>query len=503
MQEKYPGSDQLHEIILVKCRTLLNMARGYSKAVILEKSYELYSEVLRNDCPSTDIGVALQSRCRNLIAVGDYAAAYRDAMMLFDDVNKSLSMIESKLSLEFDLIQSILLGDESVVQDGWSWLLKYTDKYIPILEDRLSRASDDVMEVRSVEKAALKSLSYAHRALSYYYDRKTNDVDKAWHHLKVANDLKKRFTVETGILSKTGMEQVEYRMNLFSKSFIEKTSSFGTMTKTPVFIIGYNRSGTTLLESIFGSHKAVGCLGEQSVFTDTMFYFSPDLNSSYQNSLTELDKVVNHYSKLVLSGMQSRWATMKNRNLSTENDVVRLIDKNNSNFHFIPYINLLFPEAVIICMVRNPMDVLLSNYQTDLNFSPGMDIKHTDATSNFDELSRSYKLFRKLIRQWDKVLPGRITYVRYEDLVHDTEGVAKAMMNKLEIEWDPSVLEFHEKARTILTPSASQVRQGIYTYAVEKWRKYEKYLLPLKEMIGDDAIWEQETTLPDYHNTNL
>ena len=143
------------------------------------------------------------------------------------------------------------------------------------------------------------------------------------------------------------------------------------------------------------------------------------------------------------------------------------------------------------------MDVVFSNYRLDLSK------ENEDNTLAFSSLAQNYKIFRKVMRSYEEILPGRITHVRYDDLVNDTENVVRALMEKLELEFDKSTLEFHKQKRTVITASASQVRQRMYKSSLQRWKKYEMQLLPLKDLLGNDSEWNQKTVLPGYESKIL
>eukprot|EP00814_Leptocylindrus_danicus_P022521 CAMPEP_0116022924 /NCGR_PEP_ID=MMETSP0321-20121206/11269_1 /TAXON_ID=163516 /ORGANISM="Leptocylindrus danicus var. danicus, Strain B650" /LENGTH=134 /DNA_ID=CAMNT_0003494073 /DNA_START=124 /DNA_END=525 /DNA_ORIENTATION=- len=134
------------------------------------------------------------------------------------------------------------------------------------------------------------------------------------------------------------------------------------------------------------------------------------------------------------------------------------------------------------------MDVLFSAYRLDLNNRDTEGNNH-DVTSSFEGLANSYGKYRDVMNYWDEALPGRVMHVRYEDLVNDFEAVAKAVIKAADLDWDPSIIDFHKKERAINTPSANQVRQGLYTRSVQRWKKYEEFLNPLKILLGNNAIY--------------
>lgn len=106
--------------------------------------------------------------------------------------------------------------------------------------------------------------------------------------------------------------------------------------------------------------------------------------------------------------------------------------------------------------------------------------------------------YRDIIEHWDEVLPGRITHVRYEDLVHDMEGVARSIIDATGLEWDDEILNFHKKKHAVNTLSTTQVRKGIYKDSLQAWRKYEKQLEPLEKKLGPRAKYDLKTSLKTY-----
>ncbi|MGW8370253.1 MAG: sulfotransferase [Gammaproteobacteria bacterium] len=92
------------------------------------------------------------------------------------------------------------------------------------------------------------------------------------------------------------------------------------------------------------------------------------------------------------------------------------------------------------------------------------------------------------MRLWDRVLPGRVLRVNYEDSVNDIEAVARRVIGFLGIDWDPACLDFHRSSRSVQTMSLWQVRQPIYTRSVKRSRNYAKYLAPLRAALaGEEA----------------
>ncbi len=98
----------------------------------------------------------------------------------------------------------------------------------------------------------------------------------------------------------------------------------------------------------------------------------------------------------------------------------------------------------------------------------------------------------------DKVLPGRVTHIRYEDMVTDLPNIAPKIIEAAGVPWDPSVLDFHKKKHAVNTLSTTQVRKGVYSNHLKGWKRYEPFLGELLRLVGSRANHEFETTLPGY-----
>jgi len=88
---------------------------------------------------------------------------------------------------------------------------------------------------------------------------------------------------------------------------------------------------------------------------------------------------------------------------------------------------------------------------------------------------------------WDRVLPGTVLRVQYEDVVDDLEAEVRRILAFCGLEFEQACLEFHRTERSVRTPSSEQVRQPIYRSGLEQWRHFERWLAPLKEALGPEV----------------
>jgi hypothetical protein len=105
-------------------------------------------------------------------------------------------------------------------------------------------------------------------------------------------------------------------------------------------------------------------------------------------------------------------------------------------------------------------------------------------TYELSNIGRYYRAYLDMMDHWDRVLPGKVLCVQYEEIVADTESQVRRMLDYCGLSFEENCMRFHQTERPVRTASSEQVRQPIYSGALEHWRKYEKYLDELKVSLG-------------------
>ena len=265
---------------------------------------------------------------------------------------------------------------------------------------------------------------------------------------------------------KLEITQANYMKSLFTPAFIAEEQGRGSHLKTPIFIVGMPRSGSTLVEQILSSHVKVRGLGETNALFATVA-------GKYPLEFLA-PRPPDHFRALA----DAYLAAMHDRGWTTS---ARFVDKMLQNFMLIGMIHLMFPKATILHTVRDPVDTCLSNFRT---------LFRTAQEESYDlaEIGRRYVRYRQMMEHWDQVLPGRVIDVDHEALVADPEARIRWLVTEAcGLDWDPACLEFHKTKRSVRTASVTQVRQPIFTTSVQRWRRYEKHLGPLFEALGPYA----------------
>lgn len=260
-------------------------------------------------------------------------------------------------------------------------------------------------------------------------------------------------------------------INLFTEPYLAGMSGSGFFGESPIFIVGMPRSGTSLVEQILASHPDVVGGGELGFIQNVVeaqcegIYTKRFFNNILGKESADFAAMGREYVEKV-------------RNRLGFDPPGAVTDKLPGNFRFVGLIKLLLPKARIIHCRRHPMDTCLSIYK---NFFSG----YHPYAYNLTELGKYYLLYEQLMSHWQKVLPGFIYEISYEDILADQEGETRSLLEFCGLEWDRKCLEFHKTERTVATLSSRQVRKPIYKDSLKLWEKYGANLDPLKAELGD------------------
>jgi hypothetical protein len=102
-----------------------------------------------------------------------------------------------------------------------------------------------------------------------------------------------------------------------------------------------------------------------------------------------------------------------------------------------------------------------------------------------EDIARYYRTYLDLMDHWDEVQPGRVLRVLHEDVIEDLEGNVRRLLDYCRLPFEPACLEFHKTERSVRTPSSEQVRRPIFRDGLDQWTRYETWLGPLKDALGD------------------
>ncbi|MDC3145314.1 sulfotransferase [Candidatus Pelagibacter sp.] len=303
-----------------------------------------------------------------------------------------------------------------------------------------------------------QDISYA--LSKVYFD--IENVDLGFKYLTKAKKLylkKIDFSIEG---EKNSFKKVK---NYFSLNKFKSIDFKDTHRVSPIFIIGMPRSGTSLLEQIISTHSEVFGAGELRIMP-RIFY---DTNWNEKTSPEELFRFVR---KEYLSNIEK---------INTSKKFI--VDKMPFNFFAVGFILNSIPEAKIIHMSRNPMAVCWSNYKSNFFDNIGMDYAH-----KLESIAEYYIIYNEMMNFWRDKYPMRLIEINYDKFVLDYETNSKSVIAEIGLNWENEILKFYKNKRVVETNSLLQVRDKVYQDSSQKWKKYEKYLTPVMEILNKNNI---------------
>ncbi len=243
--------------------------------------------------------------------------------------------------------------------------------------------------------------------------------------------------------------------------------------KTPIFIVGLPRTGTTLTERIVSSHSQVESVGE-TMFLQMVLRKESGIQSIENMNPEMIEAVTKKDLALIAKGYLD---TVSYR----LGDKPMFIDKLPFNFLFLGLIAKAWPNARIVHLGRNPMDSCFSMYKQVFTWAYKF-------SYSLDGLGQYFVAYDRLRRHWRDVLKDRLIEVEYESLVGDQENQTRILLDKLGLEFEQACLDFDKNEAPSATASSVQVREKVHNKSVNKWTRYAKQLQPLKEHLEKAGI---------------
>ena len=301
------------------------------------------------------------------------------------------------------------------------------------------------------------------------------EAERAFFHYSEGNRLRDA----TGTYQPDKLQHwVDEAEALYTDSFYAERAGCGFPASDPIFIIGMQRSGSTLLEQILDSHPQVEGTAELTELP-TIFHEQRAIAKRRGIDFSEHLRRLNPHELRALGEDYVRRTRVFRR---TEKPF--FTDKMPANWMHVGFIRLILPNARIIDVRRHPLACCFANWKQLY----GMGLEHSYSMEN---MGRYYADYVRLMRLMDRVQPGKIHRVLYEHLVEDVEGVVRRLLDFLELPFDQACLDFHSNERSVRTISAEQVRRPINRDGLDRWQPYEQWLGPMKTALGDALeVWD-------------
>jgi hypothetical protein len=342
---------------------------------------------------------------------------------------------------------------------------------VELSERRLAAAEERIRAVLEDTRIAPLERAYASGLLGDVLDAKnyTDDAFAAYArcNLELQDLYRHRFTGDGNALKY--VESVNRRFSHADPAawkYRAAPDARRTGAAQHVFLLGFPRSGTTLLEVILEGHPNVVSLEENESMIDAV--------QAFMQPSSNIDAIA-----LAPAGVLERLRAAYWRQVAaTGTDVMGklFVDKNPLNTLKLPLISRLFPDAKILFACRDPRDIVLSCFRHRFKMSaPIYELLTIEGAAGY------YDAVMRLTVQFSQFFSLNTCLIRHEDVVTEFKREMKRVCDFLGIEWDPAMGDFalRTRYRESLTPSTAQLVKGLSTEGLGQWRRYRSHLSPV------------------------
>jgi len=292
---------------------------------------------------------------------------------------------------------------------------------------------------------------------------KNNQIDESFRYFSEGNELRRNEFMHDETHHSLLIDQI---INSFDHQFFNDRNT-GSHSRRPIFIVGLPRSGTTLIEHILSSHSSVEGAGEQPWLSDIA------------SAMTDSKDSGKGFPRIFVDMPHEFWKGLADKYLSNlaAYDALRITDKMPNNSLRIALIVKMFPNASIVHINRDPIEVGFSIFRQ--YFSGNQPFAYS-----LDEIADHILSHYRLMTHWRQTIPGRIIDISYEAIVDNPRESISYLLQSCGLEWDDTCLEFHQNPRRVKTASLMQVRQPIYKSSLCQWKRYSNHLQPLIDKLS-------------------
>ncbi len=354
---------------------------------------------------------------------------------------------------------------------GEAWWSLANLKTVKLGPEDIERMTAALASLDGSDEARREDVFHLHFSLGKAYED-AQDYPASFHHYDQGNRLRRtlvrydpdQFSAEVAATAQT-----------FTAAFLSGMGEGGCAASDPIFIVGLPRSGSTLVEQILSSHSQI----EGTMELAEMMVIASRLQSRVDDgefadfAAMAASLTPDHRRRL---GEEYIERTRVHR----QTDKTRFIDKMPNNWQHVGLIKLILPNAAIIDARRHPLGCCFSAWKQ--HFARGQVF-----TYDLADVGRYYAEYVALMAAFDRAAPGAVHRVIYEQMVADTPGEVNRLLAHLGVPFEDACLAFWETKRAVRTASSEQVRQPIYSDAVEHWKHYAPWLGPLEAALGDVA----------------
>jgi tetratricopeptide (TPR) repeat protein len=434
---------------------------SYNKALSLKPDYaEAYNNMGAALQDQGKFEEAITSYNKALAIKPDHAEAWSNGAEALEKWNK-LKELGLWLERAFQILEPIP-SDISFMKSKLLWRNKDTQEAIKLI---LNIDVETLKPNRQQDYFNLKAKCY----------EVSKDYDLAFNCFENMNLLTIKSDDYLKLEPESYFQNIKKQLEILKSNSLENPAKFTTKQSdfVPVFLVGFPRSGTTLLDTILRSHSSIDVVEEQPTVESAIAFIQKSGHSKIEALPQE-----------VLSGAKKAYITELDKHRQLEYSKPILIDKLPLNLLHIPLIQQLYPQAKFILALRHPLDTILSCWMQNFNLNSAM--------ANMVALDRIVEFYCVAMETF-KICRVRynlnVHQIKYEDLLEDLSGETSALLKFLDLDWEAQMENYQEtalKRGRINTPSYSQVVQPIYKEAKYRWLNYEKHL---RQYVAEVEPW--------------
>ncbi len=294
--------------------------------------------------------------------------------------------------------------------------------------------------------------------------------DEAWASLERCNELMRVLNPYDAEAEKAVTDAVIHASTQIAVGDADKGPKFEG--PIPIFIIGLPRSGTTLLDRMLSNHTQVASAGELNDFQRQLSFASDTPANGLSGMLRLLQR--SHQADFEELGARylehTQWRAPGYR---------YFIDKLPSNARMVHFIRRALPQARILHMVRDPMDVCYSNLKMMFGCSPSYSYSY-----GAQSLSHYHGQYTRLMNHWRASIPDAVLDVSYASLVSEPAAMLGRVLDHCGLEMQANCLHPEQNVAPVPTPNSNKLRERIHTRGLGEWKRYAEQLEPLQRLLS-------------------
>jgi len=419
---------------------------SYKKSILIDKKNIIAYYNLGNLYKDQDDLINAEKYYKSVIDLKpDMLHAYKNLFFIYNRSN------------QFDKLKNILDKSKSNIENN-----SIIDFFQGIydFENKDFKAVIKNFEKLKIDKNEIRELVIKNELLAKSYDN-IGEFNKSFNCFVEANNIIYQ-TYKNKYKKNYYINLIKQRINFYSKFDLKKWNLKFPEQVDPIFLIGFPRSGTTLLDTILRTHNSIEVIEEKPIVKKFIDSLKIEKNYDFSN-LEKIDKTYYNQTRNIYFEERNKYIKFSKNKI--------YIDKLPLNLIYIGEIYRFFPNAKFIFSKRNPYDTVLSCFMQQ--FAPN------DAMINFtnlDDTSSFYDLSMSLYKRYYELFKSNIHEIKYEDVVNDFDNTIKKLLSFLNLEWEEGVKKFYltaSKRGIISTPSFNQVSKPIYKKSINRWKNYE------------------------------